>query len=113
MVNLMLEYKCSKCGCEKVYAKPQGRRMGVYCSDCNSWICWTTYKKMTEIYKNIDEESLNDKVAIRKIFKRSGVTRMTCSKCQCLLYNSNYPKVVGQFDLVDAKFCPKCGRELI
>jgi hypothetical protein len=109
----MINYKCPKCGCEKVYAKPNGRRMGVYCSDCNAWICWTTYKKMNDIYKNLDVENLNDKIAIRKILKRSGVTKMTCSKCQCLLYNSCFPKIEGQFDLVNANFCPRCGRKLI
>lgn len=108
-----MNYKCQECGCEKVYAKPSGRRMGVYCSNCNSWICWTTYSKMTELYKKIEEQDLNDNVAIRKIFKRSGVTRMNCSKCGCLLYNSCYSSPEGQFDLVNAKFCPNCGRELI
>lgn len=109
----MIEYKCVKCGCTKVYAIPNGRRMGVYCADCNEWICWTTYRNMCEIYKNIDEESLNDSVSIRRIFKRSGVTTMKCSKCNCLLYNSGTPRVRGQFDLVNAKFCPNCGRKLI
>ena len=109
----MPEYKCPKCGCEKVYAKPQGRRMGVYCADCNTWIRFTTYKKMKDIYNNLDEENLNDEVSVRRIKKLGNVTRMYCSKCQCLLYNSNYSKIEGQFDLVNANFCPRCGRKLI
>jgi hypothetical protein len=68
---------------------------------------------MTEIYKEIENEELNDEVSIRKIFKRSGIVTMKCSKCDCLLYNSCQPKVKGQFDLVNAKFCPNCGRRLI
>ncbi len=108
-----MEYKCSKCGCDKVYAKPEGRRMGVYCADCDNWIAWTTYSKMCEIYKTLDEASLNDRISPRKIFKKNGVTKMLCSKCNCLLYNSCVPKQKGQFDLVNAKYCPKCGRELI
>lgn len=106
-------FKCKKCGCDKVYAIPSGRRMGVYCAECNEWIAWTSYRKMREIYSAIDENSLNDKVAIRKIFKKRGITTMRCSKCDCLLYDSSTPKIQGQFDLVNAKFCPRCGRGLI
>lgn len=108
-----MEYKCVQCGNHTVYAKPNGRRMGIYCSKCNSWIAWTTYAKMCEIYKTIEEQPLNDDVAIRKIFKRSGITTMKCSKCDCLLYNSCKTRPQGQFDLVNAKFCPNCGRKLI
>lgn len=110
-----MNFVCKKCGCTKVYAKPSGRRMGVYCSDCNEWITWTTYSKMTEIYKQIEEDpsSLNDSVAPRKIKKYGGTTKMFCSKCGCLLYNSDFPKVRGQFDLVNASYCPVCGRTLI
>ena len=108
-----MEYTCTQCGCHKIYAKPNGRRMGIYCSDCNAWIAWTTYTKMCEIYKAIEEESLNNGVALRKIFKRSGITTMKCGKCDCLLYNSCKPKIQGQFNLVNAEYCPKCGRKLI
>ena len=108
-----MKYKCKECGSEKVYAKPSGRRMAVYCSDCNSWICWTTYKKMIEIYKKLEEQDLPDNVAIRRIYKRSGITRMNCSKYNCLLYSSCYNSPEGQYDLVNAKYCPECGRELI
>ena len=68
---------------------------------------------MTELYKKIKQEDLNDSVAIRRIYKRSGVTRMNCGYCDCLLYCSLEPKITGQFDLVNAKFCPSCGRKLI
>ena len=34
---------------------------------------------------------------------------MNCEKCGCLLYDSTSPKVEGQFDLVNAIYCPKCG----
>ena len=113
MMRIPKNYQCPQCGCENVYAKPNGKRYGVYCSDCNAWICWATYKKMINIYKQIKEEELNDEVSIRRIFKRNGVTRMNCSKCDCLLYNSCSPKITGQFDLVNANYCPNCGRKLI
>lgn len=114
MVSSM-EYTCKKCGCKKVYAKPSGRRMGVYCSECNEWITWTTYANMQSIYKEISEDptSLNDSVSPRRIKKYGGSTKMSCSKCGCLLFNSIFPKVKGQFDLVNASYCPNCGRTLI
>ena len=96
-----------------MYAEPSGQRMGVYCVKCNSWICWTSYKKMIQLYKQIDEDELNDSIALRRIFKRNGITRMNCSKCDCLLYSSFNPKITGQFDLVNANYCPNCGRKLI
>lgn len=108
-----MNFKCDECGGEKVYAKPTTRRIGIYCADCNKWICWTTYKKMMELRKEMKPEELNDNVALRKIHKHSGITKMTCSKCDCLLYNSCYSSPEGQFDLVNAKYCPHCGRELI
>lgn len=106
------KYKC-KCGCEDTYVKPSSRRIGVYCHDCDSWIDWIKYQKAIELYKNQDISSLGDMVAIRKIFRKSGITTMRCSECGCLLYNSCKPKIEGQFDLVNAKFCPKCGREFV
>lgn len=108
-----MEFKCPKCENTKVYAKPQGRRMGVYCSNCSSWIAWTTYSNMKKIYKQIKLEDLPDNIAMRDIFKRNKITTMKCSKCSCLLYNSCQPKAKGQFDLVNANYCPNCGRELI
>ena len=112
-MNKEIKYKCKKCGCEKIYSKPNGRRMGIYCIDCGSWICWTKYSTMIEIYKNISDDDLGDRLAKRKIYKRNGITNMKCSKCMCLLYDSRYPKTMGQFNLVDASYCPRCGRELI
>ena len=108
-----MEYICPECGHNKVYVKPNGRRMGVYCADCNTWITWCTYKIAQSIYEEMKSQPLNDKVALRKIAKRTGITTMRCSKCDCLLYNSSFPKVLGQFDLVNARFCPTCGRELL
>ena len=108
-----MDFICPKCNGHKVYAKPQGRRMGVYCSGCNTWITWTTYSRMMEIYSQIETEDLPEDISPRHIFKRSGVTTMKCGKCNCLLYSSTQPKIQGQFDLVNAVYCPNCGRKLI
>lgn len=93
--------------------------MGIYCSNCNEWIAWTTYQKMLEMYGRREEENLEDDLSLRKINKYDGVTTMRCSKCNCVLYNSSESKAKRQgfaihsFDLVNANYCPNCGRRLI
>ena len=108
-----MTYECRKCGSHKVYAAPQNNRMGVYCADCNEWICWTTYAKMKEILADLKKEDLNDSVSLRHIKRYGRNTTMRCSKCDCLLYDSSdvVPRI--QFNLVHAKYCPFCGRKLL
>lgn len=115
--TVMFGFQCKKCGSEKIYAKPQGRTMAIYCAECQAYIAQTTYRRMREIYDALEEDDLNDNLSLRKIRKRivlgKKITTMRCSKCGCLLYSSVFPKVEGQFDLVNASYCPQCGRELI
>lgn len=88
--------------------------MGAWCRECNSWISWITYDEMMKLYKELEnEQDLGDKITLRKVHKKKNTTVIECSRCGCLLYNSCKPRVQGQFDLVMAKFCPQCGRELI
>ena len=108
-------YTCKKCGSTRAYAIPSGRRMSIHCADCDEWICFTTYKKMLELYRKIqdDPDFLGDSLSLRLIRKWKGKTTMSCSKCDTLLYSSAFPRIKGQFDLVHARFCPNCGRKLI
>lgn len=109
----MTNYTCKKCGSNRVYAKPTGRTIGVYCVDCGEWICQTTYSKMLDMYRSLTNEDLGTNIALREIRKRSGVTMMRCKDCRCLLYSSLFPNPQGQFNLLNAKYCPQCGKELI
>lgn len=102
---------CQKCNSTKYYTKPNKRRIGLYCADCNAWICWIPYLKLCNLYHEI--KPIAEDKAIKKITKRSGITTMRCSNCECLLYNSCKRNIQNQFDLVNAKFCPKCGRQFI
>lgn len=108
-----MEYVCKNCGGTKVYALPKNNRMGVYCSKCNAWITWTTYEGMKEILRNIKEEDLNENVAMRKIKKYNRIITVKCGNCDCLLHDSSHPKSDGQFDLLNAVYCPNCGKMLI
>lgn len=112
---------CKNCKSNKYYAKPSGRKIGLYCANCNTWISWITYSDICKLYENKDNKPIDDNVQLDDInaaFKRISkskkrVTTMQCSKCGCPLYDSSKPKVQYRFNLVNAKFCPKCGRQFI
>lgn len=108
-----IEYICKNCGGNKVFVRPSGRRMAVYCANCETYICPTTYTVAQSIYKEMNPEDLSDSLSMRKFRKCAGATVMECSRCGCLLYNSAFKKIEGQFDLVNARFCPDCGRKLV
>lgn len=107
------DYICDKCGCTIVIAKPSGPTISVYCSRCRHKIANTTYAGMLAIYEKLKGTPLGEEFALKSVKKNGKVVRMNCSKCGCLLHNSSMPRPRGQFDLVDADYCPKCGRELL
>ena len=102
-----------KCGSKEYYSSAEGIMMKIYCATCNAFICNTTYKQHMKIYRTLDETKLSDEMARKRIFERSGILQFHCGKCNCLLYSSWQPKILGQFDLANAKYCPRCGRKLI
>lgn len=91
-----------------------GKRTGLYCADCEAWVQWLTKKAdIREAYHRfIQKDDLRGK-AIKKIIRYGGITSIRCEKCDCLLYTSNVDMPRGQFDLIDANFCPKCGVEFV
>lgn len=108
-----MNYECKKCGQTEVYVKQVGKQTGLYCSKCSAWIKWLTKPEIKEVYEVIKEYYKDRDIAFRTFIKRNGATIIKCSECNCQLYNSNMPKPQGQFDLIEAKFCPQCGKELI
>ena len=108
-----MKFKCSKCECTEVHIRQAGKHTGLYCSKCNAWIKWLSKPEVKEAYEYIKKSYDDKKVSFRTFHKRNGATVIRCSECGCQLYHSNMPKPQGQFDLIDAKFCPLCGLELI
>ena len=39
----------------------------------------------------------------------SGDVELRCPICKSLLYDSYFPKPQGQYNLINAKYCPECG----
>ena len=109
------DYVCKNCGCNRAFARPTSdNKHGVYCANCGERITYTTYNGMLEInerYRLTLKKS--DKYALRNFRRYQNSIRMTCSNCGALLYNSSFPKIKGQFNLVNASYCPNCGKELI
>lgn len=109
-----IKYICKKCNSENVEIKQAGKLTGAYCKDCKAWIKWLDSKEIKAIYQQIRELTGTNGKAFRTFIKRKGnITIIKCSNCGCQLYNSNAPEPVGQFNLVNAIYCPKCGTELV
>lgn len=108
-----MEFVCNKCGQSDVFIRQAGKQTGLYCSECGAWIKWLTKQEIKDVYEYIKQSQNRDNVSVREFIKKNGKTIIRCYECKCQLYHSNMPKPQGQFDLVGAKFCPQCGKELI
>lgn len=105
--------ECKKCQSDKVIIKQAGKMTGAYCQDCGAWIKWLNDKELKQFYKKLREETNSNGKAFRAFTKIRGMTIIKCSNCKCQLFHSDAPEPVGQFNLLNAKYCPKCGAELI
>lgn len=108
-----MDYRCAKCDTTDVFINQAGKQTGLYCSNCSAWIKWLTKEEIKEVSEYIKERHGDKDAAMRVFKKRLGATIIRCSECGCQLYNSSTPKPQGQFDLIDAKYCPQCGKEFI
>ena len=41
-VDIINNFICPKCDCEKTFIKKSGNHTGLYCSNCGKWIKWLT-----------------------------------------------------------------------
>lgn len=83
----MKDYACPKCGSVDVFLSPKSNHLGLYCSDCASWIKWIS-KQEEPIIKHFIEENqkelrkFNDKkerLVMNVTAKRTG-TKVTTGK---------------------------------
>lgn len=106
-------YRCKKCNSIQIFIKTSGNHTGAYCKKCGKFIKWLDKREIIRIQAEKKTDKSNEEKIGRIFHKKNGIITINCSKCGCQLYNSMAPTPVGQFDLVDAKFCPKCGGEFI
>ena len=110
----MLDEKCRKCDGENLQVLQVGKYTGLYCRDCGAWVRWLkTRKEVRDAYNRyITPDEVRGR-AIKKVERFGRTTLIRCEKCNCLLYSSNVNKPAGQFDLINASFCPQCGVEFV
>ena len=108
------KFVCERCGSKALKVLHVNSRTGLYCMECKSLVRWLNSKiEVRDAYEQlIDKESIVGR-AIKKIIKYGRTTTIRCEKCNCLLYSSNADPPAGQFDLIDASFCPNCGAEFV
>lgn len=107
----MRDFKCPKCDSRNVIIKQVGARIGAYCKSCYAWITWVDSADIARIRKRTKYDEKTQ--ALRKFIRAKGKTIIKCGSCQTLLYNSSKPVPEGQFNLMDANYCPYCGKELL
>ena len=110
----MIKTECEKCGSNKLKVLQSNKKTGLYCSKCGALIQWLTRAiDIRDAYNLlINNNDIRGK-AIKRVIKYGGTTTIRCEKCGCLLFTSNVEVPCGQFDLIDAKYCPKCGVEFV
>lgn len=106
--NKQKEYKCRMCGSTRVKAEPKGEKVGLYCLDCDAWVKWVDRKEGNRINRELAKEG-NGYI---KVVKRRAITVVNCGKCNTYLYTVGLPIPLGQFNVSEARFCPKCGSKL-
>lgn len=107
------KYKCRKCNSTNVEVKIVGKRTGVYCLDCGAWIRWMSFKEMQKFYRVFKGTKESGNKAYKVSRKMGSQTIVKCSNCKTQLYHSGAEPPKGQFNLINAVYCPKCGMEFI
>lgn len=108
------QFKCPNCGGDELIVIQCKSKTGLFCTSCGTRLRWlTTRKAVEEAYEHtLNSEDLRCR-AIKKIIHIGKTTIIRCEKCDCQLYSSGAYKPLGQFDLIDANFCPVCGAEFV
>ena len=108
-----IEYICPKCGSKQLDVKQEKDKTALYCKECNKRIKWLAQKEVSSVNAQMKRENVSIGKAFKSYAKFKGATIIRCPICKCQLYNSAAPEPQGQFDLVGAKYCPKCGVEFV
>ena len=109
-----MQWECHKCGSEKLLVRQREHRTGIYCRECGAWIQWIDYRDAMRVYDTLKKKGIIPENAVyKRVGKFKGNMVVRCSECKCQLYHSGAPAPIGQFDLIDASYCPKCGKEFL
>lgn len=108
-----MNFECKKCRSKNLTIKSVTGRNALYCKDCNTFLQWLDYDSVMFMHEYLQDQEGNELKAYKRMIKKENATVLKCSECNTQLYNSSCPKPQGQYDLINARFCPVCGREFI
>lgn len=114
----MNEEKCPYCKGTERYIKTMRVGATIFCRNCHNKIgnvrshtqVKEIIKEMKEYEKSLGEEGKAFKVTTKY---STGSVRIRCSNCRCLLFDSEYPEQGAQVKLINANYCPMCGKEFV
>jgi DNA-directed RNA polymerase subunit RPC12/RpoP len=106
-------YICKKCSSERLTLYRDGNLIGLRCLQCGSWVTWTSRAMIEKDYKYIKQFPENDNIQMVVFTTKLGHKIAKCGNCRCTLYELGAPRPIYQFNLVDALYCPACGKQLI
>ena len=102
---------CPACGSQDTVVKMTDKVAGLYCSNCGKRIRTVTRQKMLNADNRRIVNKAGDSCATKRIRKYGMNTIVDCDICGCILHSSRFPRPEGQFDLINASYCPVCGNE--
>ena len=79
---ISLKNTCNKCGCSQLFVEIQGKRRGLYCTNCGQWQKWITKEELQvakarglliiDLNRNI-ENTVNNQIKILELEAVSGL----------------------------------------
>lgn len=89
-----MERVCKKCGCLELELRQSGPNTGLYCTECNGWQGWIP---KAEIYLYTPTPEVKEPEP--------------CAYCDAdYVIPTAYEGGISNWESIDAKFCPMCGR---
>lgn len=105
---------CPYCESDKLELRQNNRKTSLYCASCGRFIHYvTTSAELKRRYEAMELSGLSGHMGYKTFRRLRRNTLIHCSECDCLLFSSRDGNPPGQFNLLNASFCPKCGVEFV
>lgn len=104
---------CPRCNSRKIEYFLRGGHPAVRCYSCHYFLGRLSKPDEASLLADhmIDDGAVG--TAYRNIYTTDYGTMIRCSVCGCMLHESWHKSPKGQFDLIEAEYCPKCGSKFL
>ena len=110
----MLDEKCGYCGSQNLELRIVRGRTAIYCMSCGKFQRWVyNTGDIKRLYSHLAEKGLIEHKGFKVFAKFGGNVTIRCGECGCHLYATKAKEPEGQFNLINAAYCPQCGIEFI